>query len=122
MPKIIFVNADGATREVVASTGQSVLEAALAAGVNGIVAECNGAAACATCHCYFDSNAGCTGEIGEHETELLEFTAAERTAASCTPASPSATPTTTFRPRSTMRVSVATLIAAFRSSGRSSRP
>ena len=80
MPKIIFVNADGATREVVANTGQSVMEAALAAGVSGIVAECNGAAACATCHCYFDSNAGCTGEIGEHENEMLDFTASERTA------------------------------------------
>ena len=80
MPKIVFINADGATCEVVASTGQSVMEAALAAGVSGIVAECNGAAACATCHCYFDSNAGRTGEIGEHENEMLDFTASERTA------------------------------------------
>ena len=80
MPRIIFVGADGATHEVVASTGQSVMEAALGAGVTGIVAECNGAAACATCHCYFDSNAGYIGEIGEHENEMLDFTASERTA------------------------------------------
>ena len=80
MPRIVFVGADGATREVVASTGQSVMEAALGAGVTGIVAECNGAAACATCHCYIDSSAGCTGEIGEHENEMLDFTASERTA------------------------------------------
>jgi ferredoxin, 2Fe-2S len=80
MPKIFFVSADGATREAVASTGQSVMEAALGAGVSGIVAECNGAAACATCHCYFDpAYAGCTGEVGEHENEMLGFTASERT-------------------------------------------
>jgi 2Fe-2S ferredoxin len=54
MPKIIFIGADGATREVTASADQSVMEVALGAGVPGIVAECNGAAACATCHCYFD--------------------------------------------------------------------
>ena len=80
MPKIIFIGADGATHEVTASADQSVMEVALGAGVPGIVAECNGAAACATCHCYFDSDAGCTGEIGEHENEMLDFTASERTA------------------------------------------
>jgi 2Fe-2S ferredoxin len=80
MPRIVFVGADGSTRDVVASTGQSVMEAALGAGVTGIVAECNGAAACATCHCYIDSSAGCAGEIGEHENEMLDFTASERTA------------------------------------------
>ncbi|UPK38547.1 2Fe-2S iron-sulfur cluster binding domain-containing protein [Bradyrhizobium sp. 186] len=83
MPKILFVGADGATHEVAASADQSVMEAALGAGVPGIVAECNGAAACATCHCYFDpAYAGCTGEVGEHENEMLDFTAAERTAES----------------------------------------
>lgn len=83
MPRIVFVGADGVTREVVASTGQSVMEAALGAGVTGIVAECNGAAACATCHCYFDpAYADSTGEVGEHENEMLDFTASERTAES----------------------------------------
>ena len=80
MPKIIFVGADGATREISASADQSVMEVALGAGVPGIVAECNGAAACATCHCYFDpAYAGCTGEVGEHENEMLDFTASKRT-------------------------------------------
>jgi 2Fe-2S ferredoxin len=83
MPKIIFVGADGVTREVTASADQSIMEAALAAGVPGIVAECNGAAACATCHCYFDpAYAGYTGEIGNHESEMLAFAASERTAES----------------------------------------
>jgi 2Fe-2S ferredoxin len=81
MPTIIFVGADGATREVTAATDQSVMEVALGAGVPGIVAECNGAAACATCHCYFDpAYVGSIGEAGEHENEMLDFTASERTA------------------------------------------
>ena len=83
MPKILFVGADGATHEVAAPTGQSEMEVALGAGVTGIVAECNGAAACATCHCYFDpAYAGYAGEIGEHENQMLDFTASERTAES----------------------------------------
>jgi ferredoxin, 2Fe-2S len=81
MPKICFIGADGAIHEIVASTGQSVMEAALGAGVPGIVAECNGAAACATCHCYFDAAySGCTGDISEHENEMLDFAASARTA------------------------------------------
>ncbi|UVO27748.1 2Fe-2S iron-sulfur cluster-binding protein [Bradyrhizobium arachidis] len=81
MPKIIFVSADGVTREVAAGADQSIMQAALAAGVPGIVAECNGAAACATCHCYFDpAYAACVGEIGEQESEMLDFAASERTA------------------------------------------
>lgn len=68
------------TRELLASTDQSIMETALAAGVPGIVAECNGAAACATCHCYLDpAYAGCAGDIGEHENEMLDFAASERT-------------------------------------------
>ncbi|MEH2515804.1 2Fe-2S iron-sulfur cluster-binding protein [Bradyrhizobium sp. RDT10] len=83
MPNIIFIGADGASHQVAAPTGQSVMEAALGAGVSGIVAECNGAAACATCHCYFDlAYAGCSGEVGEHEDEMLDFAASERTAES----------------------------------------
>ena len=80
MPKIIFIDASGAAREVTASAGQSVMEAALVAGVPGIVAECNGAAACATCHCYFDAAyADYAGEVSEHESEMLDFAASERT-------------------------------------------
>lgn len=81
MPRIIFSCADGSVHEVTAETGQSVMEAALGGGVPGIVAECNGSAACATCHCYFDpAYADHAGEIGEHEKDMLDFAAAERTA------------------------------------------
>jgi 2Fe-2S ferredoxin len=52
MPRIVYIEADG--REVMAevASGQSLMRGALEAGVEGIEAQCGGACACATCHCY----------------------------------------------------------------------
>ena len=52
MPKIIFTDHAGASRDVDAKTGQSVMEAAVANMIPGIDADCGGACACATCHVY----------------------------------------------------------------------
>ena len=52
MPKIIFHGLDGSRREVDAPLGNSVMEAAIDNDIDGIVAECGGACACATCHSY----------------------------------------------------------------------
>lgn len=54
MVKVIFVSADGDRREVEAVEGQSLMRAAKANAVAGIVAECGGACMCATCHVRFD--------------------------------------------------------------------
>jgi 2Fe-2S ferredoxin len=55
MPKVRIVNADGSsTAAVEVAHGESVMEAAMAAGIDGIVAECGGNAMCATCHVYVD--------------------------------------------------------------------
>jgi 2Fe-2S ferredoxin len=56
MPKIIFVEPSGEIREVEAPVGISVMEAAKQRGVTGIVAQCGGACACATCHVYVDAS------------------------------------------------------------------
>jgi 2Fe-2S ferredoxin len=55
MPKIIFVEPSGEIREVEAPVGISVMEAAKQRGVTGIVAQCGGACACATCHVYVEA-------------------------------------------------------------------
>jgi 2Fe-2S ferredoxin len=55
MPKLIFVLPDGERREVEAENGYSVMEAAINNNIAGIVAECGGACACATCHSYIDA-------------------------------------------------------------------
>ena len=54
MPKVIFVLPGGERREVAVENGYSVMEAAINNNIDGIVAECGGACACATCHSYID--------------------------------------------------------------------
>ena len=54
MPKIKFVTPDGERHEVDVQIGYSVMEAAINNNNEGIVAECGGACACATCHGYID--------------------------------------------------------------------
>ncbi|NVD42456.1 2Fe-2S iron-sulfur cluster binding domain-containing protein [Ensifer sp. HO-A22] len=55
MPRIVFVDAEGKTTEVVAEIGQSVMSAAVQNGIDAIAAECGGSCACGTCHCYIDA-------------------------------------------------------------------
>lgn len=52
MPKIIFTDAAGTTRDVDAKAGTSIMEAAVQNMIPGIDADCGGACACATCHIY----------------------------------------------------------------------
>jgi 2Fe-2S ferredoxin len=54
MPKIVYRAPDGTEHPVDAASGSSVMQAALSAGIRGIVAECGGNAMCATCHVYVD--------------------------------------------------------------------
>ena len=54
MPKITFITPDGARHDVEVESGYSVMEAAINNNIDGIVAECGGACACATCHSYID--------------------------------------------------------------------
>lgn len=54
MPRIIFTGSDGATVEVDAKSGYSLMEVAVDNGIAGMVAECGGACACATCHTHID--------------------------------------------------------------------
>lgn len=51
---ICFVEPSGHERMVKIGVGVSLMEGALAGGVEGLPAECGGACACATCHVYVD--------------------------------------------------------------------
>jgi len=53
-PRVRFVQADGREREVETPVGISLMEIAKQRGIVGIVAQCGGACACATCHVYVD--------------------------------------------------------------------
>jgi 2Fe-2S ferredoxin len=54
MPKIVFMQPDGVRREIDAPSGITLMEAARQHGIEGVVAQCGGACACATCHVYVD--------------------------------------------------------------------
>ena len=54
MPTITFITPDGTRHETEVENGYSVMEAAINNNIDGIVAECGGACACATCHSYID--------------------------------------------------------------------
>lgn len=56
MPRIIFNTPAGERSEIDAKSGYSVMEVAVDNQVSGIVAECGGACACATCHVYVDQS------------------------------------------------------------------
>jgi len=74
MTIIRYVDQDGAAREVDASPGVSLMEAAVRHGVAAIEGECGGACACATCHVYIPPEwRRVTGEPSEHEQMMLEF-------------------------------------------------
>jgi len=54
MPKIVFKEPGGSRREINAPLGITLMEAARQNDVQGVVAQCGGACACATCHVYID--------------------------------------------------------------------
>jgi len=52
MAQVIFHGSNGERNELEVPVGHSLMEAAIDNDVAGIVAECGGACACATCHAY----------------------------------------------------------------------
>jgi 2Fe-2S ferredoxin len=55
MPSVTFIRHDGTSEQVQAEPGLSLMQAAVNHGVDGIIGDCGGACACATCHCYVDA-------------------------------------------------------------------
>ena len=79
MPQITYVQPDGARRSVAASTGATVMLTAVANSIPGIVAECGGAAMCATCHVYIDeASQALVHAVSEVENEMLDSAASGR--------------------------------------------
>ena len=80
MVKVTYVAADGTRTDIDAAEGSTVMHAAVANDVDGIVGECGGAMMCATCHCYVDEEwEGRVGERSNGEDDMLEGAASEVT-------------------------------------------
>ncbi|MGB3483555.1 MAG: 2Fe-2S iron-sulfur cluster-binding protein [Mycobacterium sp.] len=79
MAKVVFVCFIGEERVVDAQPGESVMSAAVRAGIPGIIGECGGNCSCATCHVYVEEEmAGRLGPVGDMEEDLLDMGVADR--------------------------------------------
>jgi ferredoxin, 2Fe-2S len=77
--EITFVAQDGSTTTIHAAPRRSLMQAAVAAGIEGIAADCGGTLSCATCHVLFDpTQLECVGEPAADEAAMLEMTASPR--------------------------------------------
>lgn len=74
MPSITYVDVDGARRTIEAAPNATVMEVALKNDVPGILGECGGACACATCHVYIDDDwMERVGPAEDMEQGMLDF-------------------------------------------------
>jgi ferredoxin, 2Fe-2S len=79
MPTVVYIDPDGGATRVEAEAGTSVMMAAVANDIDGIVAECGGSLMCATCHVYVDEAfADRLTPRSADEDEMLEAAASER--------------------------------------------
>lgn len=81
MALVTYVEDNGAEHKTEVPNGESVMQGAVNNMIDGIVAECGGALACATCHCYVDDAwIDRVGPPSDAELQMLEFAATEQKA------------------------------------------
>ena len=76
---VTFRHPNGLLQKAPGRPGQSLMRAALAAGIDAIAADCGGALSCATCHVWVAAE--WTERLpapSAEENEMLEMTAAPR--------------------------------------------
>ena len=74
-----LVESNGTRHTLAASVAQSLMRAAVAAGLDGIKADCGGTMTCATCHVYVDEAWADRLPVPSFdENSMLDMTAAER--------------------------------------------
>jgi Ferredoxin len=73
MLQITFIQADGLSKTVHATAGDTLMFLATSNGIDGIIGECGGAMACATCHCHIDPDwLARTGPLAPGEKDMLD--------------------------------------------------
>jgi ferredoxin, 2Fe-2S len=79
MITVHLIDSAGEALHLECKTGQSLMQAAVAAGVAGIEGECGGMVTCGTCHVYVrEPHAGALPAPDPDELGMLEFTACPR--------------------------------------------
>lgn len=79
MPKVTYVTHSGVSTTCDIAVDENVMRGALENEIDGMIGECGGGLACATCHCYVDE--AWADQVGspasQDERDMLEMTAAE---------------------------------------------
>ncbi len=79
MANITYIEASGQSTTINLQDGWSLMQGATANGIDGILGECGGSCACATCHCYVDAaRLNDLPAPSEGELSMLENVASER--------------------------------------------
>jgi len=79
MANITYIEANGQTTTVHLADGWNLMQGATANGVDGILGECGGSCACATCHCYVAEDfLAKVLPASDAELAMLDNVAAER--------------------------------------------
>ncbi len=74
MPTITLVEYSGTEHTIEAEAGKSLMQNALDNAIPGIDADCGGACACGTCHCFISESWGdCAGEADPMEESMLNM-------------------------------------------------
>jgi 2Fe-2S ferredoxin len=85
MPTVNYLDPAGVTHSVDVPVGRSLMEGAVANDVPGVMAECGGNLACATCHVYIDAASFARigpAPAGSLEDEMLDHVRSGRQASS----------------------------------------
>jgi 2Fe-2S ferredoxin len=78
-----FTTPDEQMRSVEVAEGESLMRAAIAAGIDGIIADCGGTASCGTCHVIIGGGyLHLVDPSTPNEEQMLDFTASPREAGS----------------------------------------
>lgn len=73
MVEINFIQGGEDEKRVIATGGQTLMEAAIANGVDGIEAQCGGSCACGTCHIWIDPAwTAIVGQPSSDEADMLQ--------------------------------------------------
>lgn len=73
--KVTWRLADGGTITADVPLGHSLMQAAVAKGVPGVIGDCGGALACATCHVVVEHAPADLPPVSRTEEDMLDFAA-----------------------------------------------
>ena len=74
MTKVTYIEHNGTEHTVELGDGTSLMQGAVDNMIDGIVGECGGGLACATCHCYVEEAwLDKVGSAPQVEQDMLEF-------------------------------------------------